>query len=175
MRIDLVTDTRLLDIVAAGFDAGFRIDDVVSRDMAKTPVGPPLRSCVVATPAIAERHGIPNDPKDLLRLPCIRYRRPTRALYAWEFSRANDRRTIDVSGALTLDDAGLAQQAAFAGAGYTYLARWNIENDIAAGRLVSVLEDWLPEEPGLCLYYPQARHPSAGLRALIAFVGDRAF
>ena len=55
------------------------------------------------------------------------------------------------------------------------ILRWNIENDIAAGRLVSVLEDWLPEEPGLCLYYPQARHPSAGLRALIAFVGDRAF
>ena len=175
MRIDLVTDTRLTDIVAAGFDAGFRIDNVVPRDMAKVPVGPPLRSAVVAVSAVAERHGIPRHPRDLLRLPCVRYRRSTRALYAWEFSRADDHLTIDVSGALTLDDAGLAQQAAFAGAGYTYLARWNIEKDIAVGRLVSVLDDWLPEEPGLCLYYPQGRHPSAGLRALIAFVGDAAF
>jgi DNA-binding transcriptional LysR family regulator len=46
----------------------------------------------------------------------------------------------------------------------------NVENDVATGRLQSVLETWLPEQPGLYLYYPRARHPSAGLRALIALV-----
>jgi DNA-binding transcriptional LysR family regulator len=175
MKIDLVTDARLADIVAAEFDAGFRIGDAVPRDMARIPIGPPLRSVVVVVPAFAEMHGIPQEPKDLLSLPCVRYRRATGAIYAWEFSRGTDRRTIDVRGALTVDDAGLAKQAALAGAGYAYLARWTTEEDIAAGRLVSVLEAWLPEEPGLCLYYPQGRHPSAGLRALIAFVGNRSY
>jgi DNA-binding transcriptional LysR family regulator len=174
MKIDLITDARLADIVAAEFDAGFRIGDAVPRDMATIPIGPPLRSVVVAVPALAEMHGIPQDPKDLLNLPCVRYRLATGTTCVWGFSHGTDRRAIDVSGALTVDDAGLAHQAALAGAGYAYLARWTIEDDIAAGRLVSVLEAWLPEEPGLCLYYPQGRHPSAGLRVLIAFVGNRA-
>jgi DNA-binding transcriptional LysR family regulator len=175
MSIDLVTDARLTDIVAAEFDAGFRIGGAVPRDMAKVPIGPDLRSAVVAAPKVTDIQEIPRDPKDLINLPCIRYRRATGAIYAWEFSCGNDRRAIDVPGALTVDDAGLAQQAALAGAGYAYLARWNVEEDIAAGRLVSVLEEWFPAEPGLCLYYPQGRHPSAGLRALITFAGKGLF
>jgi DNA-binding transcriptional LysR family regulator len=175
MSIDLVTDARLTDIVAAEFDAGFRIGGAVPRDMAKVPIGPDLRSAVVAAPKVTDIQEIPRDPKDLINLPCIRYRRATGAIYAWEFLCGNDRRAIDVPGALTVDDAGLAQQAALAGAGYAYLARWNVEEDIAAGRLVSVLEEWFPAEPGLCLYYPQGRHPSAGLRALITFAGKGLF
>lgn len=172
MKIDLVTDARLIDIVAADFDAGFRIGDAVPRDMAKYSIGPPLRSAVVATPAAVEAYGAPRDPRDLLDLPCIRYRRASGSIYVWEFSRGKDRRAIDVPGALTIDDAGLAQQAALAGTGYAYLARWAVEDDLAAGRLTSVLEAWLPEEPGLCLYFPQSRHISAGLRALIRYVEE---
>ena len=74
---------------------------------------------------------------------------------------------------LTVDEPTLAHQAALAGAGYAYLARWSVAEDLAEGRLESVLEDWLPEELGLCLYYPRGRHPSAGLRALIALVRAR--
>ncbi len=173
IRLDLITDARLADIVALEFDAGFRVAGAVPRDMARHHIGPPLRSAIVATPAIVRAHGVPREPKDTLRLPCIRYRRANGAMYAWEFARGEDRHTIDVQGPLTVDDAGLAHQAALAGAGYAYIARWNVEADIAARRLESVLDEWLPEEPGLCLYYPKTRHPSAGLRALIAFVDGK--
>ena len=122
---------------------------------------------VVASPAVVRAHGAPRSPNDLLSRPCIRFRRADGTIDGWEFKRAADRRTLDVAGALTLDDPTLAHQAALAGAGYAYLARWNVENDVASGRLLSVLEAWLPEQPGLCLYYPRARHPSAALRALI--------
>ncbi len=169
MRIDLVTDARLADIVAAEFDAGFRIGDAVPRDMAKVPIGPPLRQAVVASPAVVNSHGVPNNPQDLTNRPCIRFRRADGTIYGWEFDRGDGRHTVDVPGVLTLDDPLLAHQAALAGAGYAYVARWTIEDDVAAGRLKSVLESWLPEKQGLCLYYPRARHPSAGLRALIAF------
>lgn len=170
MRIDLVTEARLADIVAAEFDAGFRTGDAVPGDMVKIPFGPPFRSAVVATPAVVDCHGRPGHPKDLLQLPCIRFRHATGAVYAWEFVRSGDRHAIDVPGILTLDDPGLAHQAALAGAGFAYLAHWNVAEDIAAGRLESVLDDWFPEEPGLALYHPRARHPSAGLRAFIRFV-----
>jgi len=170
IRIDLVTDARLADIIAQEFDAGFRVGEAVPRDMAKIAVGPPLRQAVVATPSVVRAQGHPTTPDDLLRLPCIRFRRADGNIYNWEFGRGPDRQVIDVPGVLTLDDPSLAHQAALAGAGYAYIARWNSEADVAAGRLEHVLEDWLPEEPGLCLYYPKARHPSAGLRALVSLV-----
>jgi DNA-binding transcriptional LysR family regulator len=170
MRIDLVTDARLADIVAEEFDAGFRIGDAVPRDMTKIPVGPPMRYAVVAAPVVARAVGCPLEPKHLLAMPCVRYRQSNASIYAWEFARGTVRRNVDVRGVLTLDDAGLARQAALAGAGYAYVARLNVEDDIVAGTLTSVLEDWLPEESGLCLYHPRARHPSAGLRAFISFM-----
>jgi DNA-binding transcriptional LysR family regulator len=172
MRIDLVTDARLADIVAEEIDAGFRIADAVPRDMTKVPVGPPMRYAVVATPAVARAHGCPGEPNDLLGLPCVRFRKADGTIYAWEFTRAKERRMVDVQGVLTLDDAGLALQAALASAGYAYVARLNVEADIGAGRLTSVLEEWLPEEPGLCLYHPRSRHPSAALRAFVAFMAE---
>jgi DNA-binding transcriptional LysR family regulator len=170
MRIELITDARLADIIAAEIDAGFRIGGAVPRDMAKVPVGPVLRQAVVASPAVVRDYGTPNCPEDLLRRPCIRFRRADGTIYGWEFRRGTESCALDVPGALTLDDPSLAHQAALAGAGYAYLARWNTEDDVAAGRLESVLEAWLPEQEGLCLYYPKARHPPAGLRALISLV-----
>jgi DNA-binding transcriptional LysR family regulator len=170
MRIELITDARRADIIEADIDAGFRIGDAVPRDMAKVPVGPKLRHAVVASPAVVRADGIPKVPKDLLRHKCIRFRRADGTIYGWEFRRGAKRYTIDVPGALTLDDPSLAHQAALAGAGYAYLARWNVENDVVAAQLHNVLEAWLPEEHGLCLYYPKAHHPQAGLRALISLV-----
>jgi DNA-binding transcriptional LysR family regulator len=170
MRIDLITDARLADLIAGEFDAGFRIAAAVPRDMAQVPVGPALRQAVVATPAVIRADGPPAHPEDLLRRPCIRFRRADGTIYGWEFRRGAERHSLDVPGALTLDDPSLAHQAALAGAGYADLARWSIAEDVAAGRLASVLEPWLPPQQGLCLYYPRARHPAAGLRALIALV-----
>jgi DNA-binding transcriptional LysR family regulator len=174
MRVDLVTDARLVDIVAQHFDAGFRVGDAVPRDMAKVPVGPRLRYAIVASPAVVRAHGAPRTPKDLLRLPCIRFRQANGAIYRWELRRGAARHDLDVPGALTLDDPSLAHQAALAGAGYAYLARMSVEADVSTGRLQSVLEEWLPDEPGLFLYHPRLRHPSAGLRALLDLVTPRA-
>ncbi len=172
MRIDLVTDARLADLVEQEFDAGFRIGGAVPRDMTSIPIGPPLRHAVVASPAVVRAHGAPRRPNDLLHRPCIRFRRADGTIYGWDFRRAGRQATVEVPGVLTLDDPTLMHQAALAGAGYAYLAHWSIEHDIAAGRLENVLEPWLPEETGLCLYHAKARYPSAGLRALIALVAD---
>lgn len=170
MRIEVVTNERLIDIVAQEFDAGFRVGRAVPGDMASVPIGTPLRHAVVASPGIVREHGVPQRPNDLLDRPCIRVRRADGAIYLWKFSQADQRFSLDVPGSFTVDDSTLAHQAALAGAGFAYVARWNVEKDLTAGRLTSVLEPWLPEETGLCLYYPRARHPSAGLRALIAFI-----
>lgn len=170
MRVDLVTEGRLIDIVVNGFDAGIRIQEAVPRDMIAVPIGGPLRSIVVGSPAYFEGRTKPETPGDLLGHSCIRARMAGGAIYRWEFERRGEQLEIDVQGALTLDEMTLMLEAARAGVGLGYLSEWTVAADIAAGRLVQVLDEWTPAYPGLCLYYPGRRHVPAGLRAFIDLI-----
>jgi DNA-binding transcriptional LysR family regulator len=171
MRIDLVTDDRLVDIVAGGFDAGIRLAETVPRDMIAVPCSPPLRFVVVATPGYLARRGRPRSPADLHAHTCIRRRMASGALAPWEFERGGEAITVDVDGALTLDTSELMVAATLRGAGLAWVNAWTVERLLAQRRLVSVLDDWSPPFPGLCLYYP-ARAPSAGLRAFVATIRE---
>jgi len=176
MQVDIVTEAQLVDIVLEGFDAGIRTTGAVPLDMIGVPFGPPLRFVVVGSPAyFADRH-VPQAPKDLALHRCIRARWPSGGIYRWEFERDMERVVIDVPGALTLDDSSLMREAALAGAGLAYMWDAAVADDIKAGRLVSVLDDWAPSSPGFSLYYAGRRNLSAGLRAFIDLVkeADRA-
>ncbi|WFU06246.1 LysR family transcriptional regulator (plasmid) [Rhizobium sp. CB3171] len=172
MRLDLVTEARMIDIVADSFDAGIRTMDTVPKDMIAVPFGPPLRYAVVGSPAYFEAHPKPGKPQDLMQHCCIRARLPSGALYRWEFEKQGEVLTLDVPGSLTLDEPTLILEAAREGAGLAYLSEWSTAADIAAGRLVRILEDWTPALPGLCLYYPSRRLLPAGLRALVDLIHE---
>ncbi|OAJ61209.1 LysR family transcriptional regulator [Paraburkholderia ginsengiterrae] len=174
MKIDLVTEGRLIDIVVEGFDAGIRLMDVVPQDMIAVPFGDRQRFAVVGSPAYFARHKPPRTPSDLNAHQCIRSRMPSGSIYQWEFERHGETLRIDGNGPMTLNDAGLMLEAARAGVGLTYLAEWHVNADLEAGTLVRVLEDWTPALDGLCLYYPGRRHVPAGLRALIDMIRDYA-
>jgi len=172
MRVDLVTEARMIDIVVEGFDVGIRTTDMVPGDMIAVPFGPLRRHAVVASPAYFAQNPPPRTPGDLLAHRCIRARLASGTIYRWEFERGGEALSIDVPGTLTLDDPTLMVEAALGGAGIIHVAHWSVAADIAAGRLVPVLEDWTPPLSGLCLYYPGRRHVPAGLRALIDLVRE---
>jgi DNA-binding transcriptional LysR family regulator len=172
MKVDLVTEGRLIDIVADGFDAGIRTRDVVPGDMIAVPFGVDQRFVVVGSPAYLEANPPPRTPGDLIRHRCIRARWPSGGIYRWEFARRAETLTIDVPGVLTLDEPILMREAALAGAGLAYLRKAWIAEDVVAGRLVSVLSEWMPSEPRLCLYYPGRRNVPASLRAFIDVIRE---
>jgi DNA-binding transcriptional LysR family regulator len=169
MRVDLVTEGRMIDIVAAGFDAGIRTRDVVPRDMIAVPFGADQRFVVVGSPTYFAEHPPPRSPSDLVRHRCIRARWPSGGLYRWEFAQRTETLAIDVPGVLTLDEPMLMREAALAGAGLAYLREVWIAEDVAAGRLVKVLNRWMPSSPELSLYY-SGRIVPASLRAFIEIV-----
>lgn len=173
MKVDLVTEGRFVDIVAEGFDAGIRLAESVPQDMIAIPFGLPQRLVVVGSPAYLAAHPAPRSPTDLQAHPCIRMRLPSGSLYRWEFERRGESLLLDVQGPLTLDEPALVLEAARAGAGLAYLSEWNVAEDLAAGRLVCVLEEWTQPFPGLCLYYPGRRHVPAGLRALVELIVEK--
>ncbi|HVI54230.1 MAG TPA: LysR family transcriptional regulator [Luteibacter sp.] len=172
VHLDLVTEERMIDIVREGFDAGFRTLDTVPGDMIAVPLGSPIRFAVVGSPAYFATYGRPDAPTDLGRHRCIRARMPAGHIYRWEFERHGEAISIDVEGQLTLSQTDLMLEAARAGLGLTYLAEFHVSNDLAAGTLERVLDDWTPPFDRLCLYYPGRRHVPATLRALIELIRE---
>ena len=174
MQVDLVTEGRLVDIVAEGFDLGLRPADLVPRDMIALPLGPPQRFAVVASPGWIATHGTPRTPADLPLKDCLRVRLPNGALFRWTFARAGEVLQLDAQGRLTLDEAAIARTAVLDGAGIGFFIEQDVADDIAAGRLIRLLDDWTPPRPGFSLYYPGRRNPSAGFTAFLTMARDTA-
>lgn len=165
VEVDLVTEGRLVDVVAEGFDFGVRAAHLVPSDMIAISLGRPQRYAVVGSLEYLEKHGRPSTPTDLLQHRCIRIRLPNGALFPWQFERNGNLIKIDVTGQLTLDEASLAKAAVQEGVGLGLFMEHDIAHEIESGRLQRVLEDWTPPRDSLCLYYPNRRNPSAAFMA----------
>lgn len=170
MRVELVGDDALIDIVAQGFDAGVRFGDALQQDMIAVPLGGLQRFVVVASPDYLARHGIPQTPHDLVNHACMRVRFPSGRVFAWEFQRGGDTMAVDVDGPLTTDDFDAMLDAACQGLCLSYLYEPWVREALTQGKLKAVLQDWCPEVSGFYLYYPSRQHMSAGLRAFVDFV-----
>jgi DNA-binding transcriptional LysR family regulator len=167
MTLDLVTEGELIDIVAAGFDAGLRLGEALPQDMVAVRCGGPTRFLAVAAPSYLASRKPPKTPDDLKSHSCIRVRMPSGKLYRWEFAKRGQELVVDVAGPLMLDHIGLMVRAAADGLGIAYVPDREAQPFLDDGQLVAVLSDWCPEIPGLFLYYPGGRHVPAGLRAFI--------
>jgi len=167
MSLDLVTEGRLVDIVAGEFDAGFRLAEAVPRDMISVRFGGETRFVAVASPDYLAARGAPRTPDDLKQHACIRVRLPSGKPFRWEFAKHGQELAVDVPGTLTLDHTELMTEAAAAGLGIAYVSDRVARPYLERGALLAVLEDWCPAVPGLFLYYPGHRHVPAGLRAFI--------
>jgi DNA-binding transcriptional LysR family regulator len=170
MKVDLVTDSRLVDIVLQGADAGIRLMDSVPVDMVAVPLGFSLDFSVVGSPAYLATNFGPATPQELVHHRCIRARWAGGGIYRWEFERGEEEVNIDVPGVLTLDDQSLILKAAISGFGLAYIADELTREAIDAGRLRYVLEEWRPRPVPLCLYYPRNRHTPAALRAFVELI-----
>ncbi len=171
VRLEVTVDDALTDIVAGGFDAGVRPGERLQRDMVAVRITPDLRSAIVGSPAYLAGRAAPLRPEDLQDHACINYRwGGSGALYRWPFVRGGKTFDVQVEGPLTLNDTDLILAAALDGVGLACLLEDRVAPDIAANRLVRVLEDCSPTIPGFFLYYAGRRQTPPALRALIDFL-----
>jgi DNA-binding transcriptional LysR family regulator len=172
VNLDIVTEGKLVDIVAGGFDAGIRLGEALPKDMIAVRLSSETRFLAVASPAYLARHAPPRTPDDLKNHTCVRLRMPSGKLYRWEFERRSQEIVVDVQGPLTFDNFYLVAEAATLGLGIAYVNEEIARPYIERRKLRAVLEDWCPRIPGLFLYYPGHRHVPPGLKALIEVVKE---
>lgn len=173
VRIDLVTEGALTDIVADGFDFGVRSQDLVPSDMIAIPLGPSRRHAVVASPAYLAKQDGPRVPADLLGHACIRIRLPSGAMYRWQFEVDGQPLPLEVDGPIILDEASVARMAVLEGVGIGFFMEADVRADIEAGRMVPLLQEWTPALAPLCLYFPSRRNPPAAFKAFVDLARNR--
>ena len=149
-----------------------RWEESLAQDMIAVSLGPPQRYALVAAPALLARVGRPEVPEDLLDKPCLGLRFRGRAVQPWEFER--DGRVVKIvpNGPLVALHIGLQLRAALDGVGFLATFEGYVRDAVSDGRLVSVLDAWLPPFPGPFLYYPSRRQPPPSLAAFVAFVAE---
>lgn len=172
VRIDIVTESRMIDIVADGFDAGIRLAESVPQDMIAVPLSRDIRMLVVASPDYLNRNGIPEHPRDLLSHQSIGMRMSHGGIYQWELEHNGQKLQMDLPVRMVLNELAAIKQAVLLGLGIGFISEWFIEEELKSGALVPVLAPWCPPFGGLRLYYSGHRFVPARLRALIELIHE---
>jgi DNA-binding transcriptional LysR family regulator len=176
IKVEISGDNRFTDIVAERFDIGVRLGADVAKDMIAARIAPDMRVVVVGSPAYFSRCAPPRKPQDLMAHECIGLRLPTHGgLLTWEFKRRGKGVHVHVAGRLVFSGSELIVDAALAGFGLAWVPEDLVAAHSAAGRLLSVLDDWAPSYPGYHLYYASRRVSPAVMLVVDALrnTGDR--
>jgi DNA-binding transcriptional LysR family regulator len=168
IRVELIVDYGLTDIVAERYDAGVRLGEQVAKDMIAVRIGPNMRMALVGSPSYFEKRPKPKNPQDLTGHDCINLRLPTYGgVYAWEFEKRGKELKVRVEGQLVFNTIALRTDAVLDGFGLAYLPEDQVKEHVDAGKLVRVLADWCPSFPGYHLYYPSRRQNSPAFALLV--------
>lgn len=164
--IDLTIGERAVDLVEEGFDLAVRStpppeSNLIVRNLT------PWRHVLCCAPAYLETHGRPQQPQDLTRHNCLRF-----ALYPfgdeWHFTTpGGEPLAIKVNGNLVTNSGQALLHTALAGGGLFLGPSFIVGEDLAAGRLVPLLEDHVPVEFAINALYPHRHHLSAKVRCFI--------
>jgi DNA-binding transcriptional LysR family regulator len=174
IKVEIIVDHGLTDIVASGYDAGVRLGEQVAKDMIAVRIGPDMRMAVVGSPSYFKRYGLPAAPQDLAKHNCIVTRLPTYGgLFPWGLEKNGREVKVRGEGQLVFNSVAMRVQSALDGLGLAYLPEDQVLIHVRKGRLVRVLEDWCPQFPGYYLYYPNRRHFSPAFSVLVDIVRYR--
>jgi DNA-binding transcriptional LysR family regulator len=174
IRLEVIVEDSLVDVLAAGCDAGIRYEERLEQDMIAVPIGPRIqRFATAASPDYLKENGQPNHPRDLLGHACLRGQFASGAMPVWEFERDGEVVRVEPAGPLVVRvgaAADLAVSAAIAGLGIVHLFEDWLRPALDSGSLVPVLEPWWQRFSGPFLYYPGRRFLPAPLRSFIDFI-----
>jgi DNA-binding transcriptional LysR family regulator len=158
INVEISSDNRFRNIVAERFDIGVRLGGDVAKDMIAVRMAPDMRMLVVASPAYFAEHPPPSTPHDLTAHDCICLRLPTHGgLLAWEFRRRGRTVNVHVTGRLVFNSNDLMVAAALTGHGLVWIPEDIVAEHVAAGRLMTALDDWAISYPGYHLYFASRR------------------
>lgn len=175
VSLSLNLSDRVVDLAAEGFDCGVRVGDLPDSSLVSVRLADNRRLCV-ATPEYLQRHGTPTHPSDLNRHQCLTLSSDASQTRGWAFCMAgadgHEIMHLRPSGPLDCSDGQVLHAWCLAGLGIAWRSTWEVQQDIAEGRLVSVLDAHAAPPNGVFVVLPQRKHLPLRLRLWIDFLRD---
>lgn len=171
VQLDVVFEDRFIDMVAERFDVAIRISELADSSLIARKLAP-YRVVVCGTPDLLAKHGIPQSPEDVARLPTIADSNH-RVKRAYTFDTSEGRRSVRIDPVMSINAPHAIRMAALAGLGFCQVPYLTVQDDIEARRLVPVLEDYELKGVGIYAVYAERRHMTQKLRAFIDFLADQ--
>jgi len=166
VSVSLELSDGLSDIVTEGFDLAIRLGSLDDSNLVSVRLAD-NRRVVVASPAYLKTHGEPKTPEDLVKHNCLTFGTYGNQARGWQFQIDGESRSVRTSGLLQTNDGSVLRDWSVAGAGLAWRSLWEVGDDIAAGQLVTVLDDYEAADSGIYAVFPQRKHLALRVRMLI--------
>ncbi|RFB79120.1 LysR family transcriptional regulator [Methylovirgula sp. 4M-Z18] len=171
VSVDLVVSDRLADLVNEDFDIAFRIGDLPDSALIARPLDP-YASIICASPDYFAKRGTPLHPTDLSHHTCLGLAHPI-ASREWRLRGPDGMIHVPVSLAMSINNGEALRTAALSGLGIIMQPEVLLNGDVAAGRLIPILADYLPTPKPMHLMTFRHRRPTAKIRMFVEFALER--
>jgi DNA-binding transcriptional LysR family regulator len=180
VTISLNLSDRVVDVAGEAYDCAVRVGDLPDSSLVSVRLAENRRLCV-ATPKYLQQHGHPQVPAELAKFDCLTLSSDASQTRGWAFavplsdaSEAHDGETQIVhlrpGGPLDCSDGQVLHEWCLAGYGIAWRSTWEVESDIAAGRLETVLDAFAAPPNGIYAVFPQRKHLALRVRLWIDFL-----
>ena len=178
VSLSLNLSDRVVDIVNEGFDCAVRVGDLPDSSLVSVRLADNRRLCVAA-PAYLQRAGVPLSPAELVRHECLTLSSDASQTRGWAFQVDGQLTHLRPSGRLDCSDGQVLHDWCLRGLGVAWRSTWEVEQDVASGRLVTVLDEFAAPPNGIYAVFPQRKHLPLRVRLWIDFIkhsyGDPAY
>ena len=157
VTLTLDLSDRLVDLIEERYDCAIRIGGLSDSDA----IGIRLadnRRVIVAAPAYLKKHGTPRTPDDLMQHNCLSFGTHGNQSRGWQLMQDGQLRSLRVSGNMSCSDGSALHAWALDGHGLSWRSLWEVRDDLATGRLVSVLDDFAAPANGIFALLPERKH-----------------
>ena len=170
VEISLNLSDRVVDLAGEGFDCAVRVGDLPDSSLVSVRIAENRRLCVAA-PQYLQRRGAPSHPSELAQHDCLALSSGASQTRGWAFRLpAGELVHIRPGGPLDCSDGQVLYDWCLAGFGIAWRSTWEVENEIASGQLVAVLEEFAAPPNGVYVVFPHAKHLPLRVRLWIDYL-----
>ncbi len=175
IKVEVILDYDLVDIVSERFDAGVRLGKDVDKDMIAVRISPDSKMAIVGSPAYFEQYQKPTTPQELAQHRCVNlHLSSARGNYIWPLKKGSRDMRVRVNSVAAFNHLGMMVEAVLDGAGLGMFPEDRVAAHLASGRLVKVMDNWTPKLPGYHLYYPNRRQLTPAFALLVQALREKA-
>jgi DNA-binding transcriptional LysR family regulator len=169
VNISLNLSDRIVDLAGEGYDCAVRVGDMPDSSLVSVRLADNRRLCV-ATPEFLSQHGTPVHPSELWRFPCLSLSSEASQTRGWAFVVDEEVTHIRPGGSLDCSDGQVLHEWCLLGYGIAWRSTWEVEQDVARGRLVELLKAYAAPPNGIYAVFPQRKHLPLRVRLWIDFL-----